>query len=47
MLESKCNSILSTTMLEEYRNMYIMEIDSHLTKSSKTICNVFVDESKK
>ncbi|HFD7743930.1 hypothetical protein L6C90_13495 [Staphylococcus aureus] len=47
MLESKCNNILSTTMLEEYRNMYIMEIDSHLTKSSKTICNVFVDESKK
>ncbi|WP_445265462.1 hypothetical protein [Staphylococcus aureus] len=47
MLESKCNSILSTTMLEEYRNMYIMEIDSRLTKSSKTICNVFVDESKK
>lgn len=47
MLQSKHNSILSITMLKGYSNMYIMEIDSHLTKSSKTICNVFVDETNK
>lgn len=47
MLQSKHNSILSVTMLKGYSNMYIMEIDSHLTKSSKTICNVFVDETNK
>lgn len=41
------SSVLSVTMLKGHRNIYIMEIDSHLTKSSKTICNVYVDETNK
>lgn len=47
MIKKKCDNILSVTMLKGHKNMYIMEIDSHLTKSNKTVCNAFVDETNK